>query len=167
MNDCLSCSTCRRQRGCTRVGPSKKYFLSSFELKKKLLFTHWLFSFLSLFLSPYLPASLTSSYPPSLLSLFLPSVLVQWRKIKHNKIICNMRIHINAKGENYQGQTLRNLCQNVFCMDSKQLDSGCRKCVFPSILDSLNAVASPMPNQIGVQSNRKVHRGLSLIHYNR
>lgn len=68
---------------------------------------------------------------------------------------------MNAEGQNYEIQTLTMLCKAF-----KQLSFVCI-CECPSILNSFNVSGSPLPNQIGVRSNRKVRRGLSLMHYNR
>lgn len=125
------------------------------------------FPFLSFCLISF-PLSLFPSFPFS--HLFHLGVCGGGRRrwgIKDNKITCQristeMQKVKTAKFKS--SETSTGICPALVF---KQLDFVCMYVCAQSVSDSFNVLGSPTPNQIGVQSNRKVHRGLSLMHCNR
>lgn len=77
-----------------------------------------------------------------------------------------MRIYINAEDENAKLE-LEDIFARICLLHGFQRARFHVVGVCPSSVDCFNVLGSPMSNQIGVQSNRKVHRGLSLMYYNR
>lgn len=114
-----------------------------------------------------------SSVPLSLLP-FLPSFspgCVWWGpgvvRNKRQQNYLPADFHRNAEGENAKFKSCETSAGTCPAPVFKQLDFVCMYACAQSIWDSFNVLGSPTPNQIGVQSSRKVHRGLSLMHCNR